>query len=106
MLLCGICLWLLLFQGFAAPSLSSFGNFSLRFLAAVSGQWLVCRSAKSELTQLLPALGTSLFAVWGFFLFLTSPSWRHATFGGFLADYAAPAICCWLVWWMYRRYYK
>lgn len=105
-LILGISLYLLVFQGFAAPHLSPFGNLCLRILAAASGQWLVCRNARLDLVRLLPAVCLSFFAVWGFFLLLTSPSWQHATFGGFLADYAAPAICCWLVWWMYRRYYK
>lgn len=102
----GISIWLLVFQGFAAPTLSPFGNFCLRVLAAVAGQWLVCRTARTSFRRMLPAIAVSFFAVWGFFLLLTSPSWRHATFGGFLMDYVSPAAGCWTVWWLYHAYYK
>lgn len=102
----GVSIWLLVFQGFAAPSLSPLGNLCLRLLAAGSGQWVICRMAKKDYQRLLPAVGTSFFAVWGFFLLLTSPSWQHATFGGFLADYGSPAAACWIVWGLYRSYYK
>ena len=105
-LLFGASLYVLIFQGFAAPHLSPFGNLCLRILAAGSGQWLICRKARTDLVRLIPAVCLSFFAVWGFFLLLTSPSWQHATFGGFLRDYASPALVCWTVWGMYRRYYR
>jgi len=102
----GVSIWFLGFQGFAAPSLPPLGALFLRILAAASGELLICRLARSDFFRLLPAIGASFFAVWGFFLLLTSPSWRHATFVGFLADYVSPAAMCWLVWWLYRRYHK
>lgn len=101
----GVSLWLLVFQGFAAPSLSPLGNLCLRLLAAGSGEFLLCRLTRTDFLRLLPAVAASFFAVWGFFLLLTSPSWRHATFGGFLADYVSPAAMCWTVWGIHRRYY-
>ena len=104
-LIFGICAWLLVFQDYAAPTLSPLGNFFLRFLVAVTGQWLVCRIARTGFRQMLPVICTSFFAVWGFFLMLTSPSWRHATFGRFLADYVTPTAGCWGVWLLYHRYY-
>ena len=105
-LILGISLYLLVFQGFAAPHLSPFGNLCLRILAASSGQWLICRNARLDLVRLLPAVCLSFFAVWGFFLLLSSPSWQHATFWGFLADYVSPAAASWAVWDAYRRFYK
>lgn len=103
-LIFGVSIWLLVFQGFAAPSLTPLGNLCLRILAAASGEFLLCRLTRRDFLRLLPAIGSSFFAVWGFFLLLTSPSWQHATFGGFLADYASPAAVCWLVWWLHSRY--
>lgn len=105
-LIFGVSIGFLVFQGFAAPSLSPLGDFCLRLLAAVSGQWFVCRAAKNPFVSMLPAIATSFFAVWGFFLMLTSPSWRHATLVGFLMDYVSPAACCWAVWWLYQKYYR
>lgn len=102
----GVSIGLLVFHGFAAPTLSPFGAFCLRLLAAITGQWFVCRVARSPLCQMLPAIVVSFFAVWGFFLMLTVPSRQHATFGGFLTDYVSPAACCWTVWWLYQKYYK
>lgn len=101
-----VCLFLLVFQGFAFAALPALGDFCLRLLAAASGQWLVCRIGRNGLHRMLPVVLTSFFAVWGFFLMLTSPSWQHATFGGFLADYVTPAAVCWTVWGLYRTYYK
>lgn len=105
-LIFGVSVWLLIFQGFAAPGLSPFGGFCLRLMAAVTGQWLVCRTARSDFLKILPATLTSFFAVWGFFLMLTAPSWQHATFAGFLMDYVSPAMGCWAVWWLYQKYYR
>ena len=102
----GVSIGLLVFHGFAAPTLSPFGAFCLRLLAAITGQWFVCRVARFPLCQMLPAIVVSFFAVWGFFLMLTVPSRQHATFGGFLTDYVSPAVCCWAVWWLYQKYYK
>ena len=101
-----ISIGLLIFRGNAAPTLSLFGVFCLRLLAAVCGQWLVCRIAGGKSRQMLPAIAVSFYAVWGFFLLLTVPSRQHATFGGFLTDYLSPAVTCWTVWWLYRIYYK
>lgn len=105
-LISGISVWLLLFQGFAVPALSPLGDFLLRLLAALSGQWLICRLARPSFLGILPAVLTSFFAVWGLFVLLTAPSWQHATFPGFLGDYLAPAAACWAVWWLHRSYCK
>lgn len=87
-----LCLWLLVFQGFAAPSLSEIQNALLRFAAAFFLQWLLLRVGKNVWIRSLPLAAVGILAVWGFFLFLTSPSWQNATLWHYLADYATPLL--------------
>ena len=101
----GICMYLMVFEGFAAPEIPTLGDALLRFLAALCLQLLTLRLGRKEILRFAPLSAAFLIAVWGFFLLLTSPSWRHATFGGFLADYVSPAAMCWTVWGIHRRYY-
>lgn len=107
LILCfGASMGVLLLQGFGLPALPAFADLCLRVLAAASGQWLACRIGRNSLQRGLPLAVTFCFAVWGFFLLLTAPSWQHATLPGFLADYASPALACSSVWWLYRKYYR
>jgi len=90
----GVCLFFLIFQGFAAPSLPVWADVLLRFLAALCLQWLLLRTGKTVWIRTLPLGSAALLAVWGFFLFLTSPSWQSATLWHFLADYGTPLAGC------------
>ena len=93
-----LCIAVLVLQGFALPALSPAISILLRIGAALFAQWFFARSFQKKWLRCLPVLLTSLAAVWGFFLYLTSPSWRNATFGLFLADYASPFISCAAFW--------
>lgn len=97
-----ICLYPLVFQGFAFPYLSSTASVILRIVASVCIQLLLCQLGKNALIKALPLMVTGFFAVFGFFLFLTSPPWQALTFGDFLVEYASPVICCAIVWVLYR----
>jgi len=100
-----ICLYLLVFQGFAAPVLPPLLDFILRFVAAACIQYLSLRIARQELVRFLPLMLTFLLAVWGIFLFLTSPSWQNATLGSLLADYVTPLLGCCSAWLVHRKLY-
>lgn len=100
---------LLVLQGFLLPALAGWVCVLLRIAGAVCLQLLLLRVTENRLVQAIPLMAAGALAVWGFFLYLTSPSWLGATFGSFLADYAAPLFGCCLVWlsgflqpWLYR----
>lgn len=59
-------------------------------------QVLLLRVGKWNIVKALPVLiMMSSFAVWGTYLYFTSPHWSNATFGGSLiADYTSPFISC------------
>ncbi|MBQ8144377.1 MAG: hypothetical protein IJ452_02560 [Butyricicoccus sp.] len=73
----------------------------LRVLPAVSAQLLLCRLGRC---RALPLLLTGLFALWGTYLFCTSPSWRHATVTGLTADYISPFFGCIAAYWLGGSY--
>lgn len=87
----------LLLQGFVFPALSTGVMVLLRILVAVCLQWLFLRLIQKKVLRCFPALAASCFACWGFFLYLTSPSWRNATFSDFMADYASWLGGCLLI---------
>lgn len=66
----------------------------LRVIPSVAVQLLFCRMCKSNIVKTIPALLTGAFAVWGTYLFFTSPHWSNATVGSLIADYVSPFICC------------
>jgi len=66
----------------------------LRVIAAFSAQMLSFRMFKSSGLKLLPLLLTVLLALWGGWLFATSPAWANATFFGYVLDYCSPALAC------------
>lgn len=84
----------LLFQGFLFPAMSAGLCLTLRIAAAVCVQWVFLHISEKKFIRAIPLMAASCLAVWGFFLYLTSPSWLGATFGLFLADYASPAFGC------------
>ena len=94
------CAAVLVLQGFGLPPVSAGACVLLRIAGAVCLQWLFLRAFHKKAIQALPILAAALWSVWGFFLYLTSPSWRGATFGGFLSDYASYLLGCGLVWMM------
>ena len=66
----------------------------LRVIPSVAVQLLFCRMWKPNIVKTIPALLTGAFAVWGTYLFFTSPHWSNATVGSLIADYVSPFICC------------
>lgn len=104
-LIFSICLCLLIFQGFVLPSLSALANALLRILAAVCIQLLLMRTGRKEILRYTPLILSMLLAVWGFFLFLTSPDWQGATLLHLLADYVTPILGCSAAWVAYRKLY-
>ena len=66
----------------------------LRVIPSVAMQVLFCQMCKPNIVKTIPALLTGAFAMWGTYLFFTSPHWSNATVGGLIADYVSPFICC------------
>ena len=67
----------------------------LRIIPTFAIQILLCRVGKYTIIKMIPLLLTGGLAVWGSYLFYTSPHWINATFwGSLIADYVSPFICC------------
>jgi len=101
-----LCVAVLVLQGFALPSLPRAALLWLRIGAVFFAQWLFARAFQKKWLRCLPLLLASLATVWGYFLYLTSPSWRNATFGNFMSDYASLVLgCCayWVLRWLLPR---
>lgn len=47
-----------------------------------------------NILKVIPALVTGVFAVWGTYVYFTSPYWSDATLGDLIADYVSPFVCC------------
>lgn len=105
MVILGICVYLMAFQGFAAPEIPTLGDALLRFLASLCLQLLTLRMGRKEIVCYGPMAAAFLIAVWGFFLFLTSPSWQGTVFGAALADYLTPICGCVTGWLIHRKLY-
>ena len=101
----GICMYLMVFEGFAAPEIPTLGDALLRFLAALCLQLLTLRLGRKEVLRFAPMAAAFLLAVWGFFLFLTSPSWQGAVFSTAMADYLTPVCGCVTGWLIHRKLY-
>ncbi len=65
----------------------------LRVIPSIAAQVLLCRIGQQNIIKAIPALFTGAFAVWGVYLYYTSPHWTNATFLGLIADYISPFIC-------------
>jgi hypothetical protein len=101
----GISVYLILFDGFAAPEIPTLGDALLRFLAALCLQLLTLRTGRKEIVRFGPMVLTFFMAVWGFFLFLTSPSWQGTVLSAALADYLTPVCGCVTGWLIHRKLY-
>lgn len=66
----------------------------LRIVPTIAVQVLLCRICKPNIIRAIPALLTGTFAIWGTYLFFTSPHWSNATAGDLIADYVSPFIGC------------
>lgn len=66
----------------------------LRIIPSFAVQVLLCRVGKHNIIKAIPLLLTGVFALWGTYLYYTSPHWSNATFGDLIADYASPFVCC------------
>ena len=86
-LLSAACAAALLLQGFVIPDLGFWPDLGLRIGAVLFLQILMLRATRKKLVRYIPLMISAIAAVWGFFLLLTSPSWRNATVGGFFYDY-------------------
>ena len=84
----------LLLQGFAFTALNPSMIFGLKILGTLCCQWFFLRISRNKLVQAIPMMLAGILAVWGFFLYLTSPSWLHATFAHFVSDYALYLLVC------------
>ena len=96
----------LVLQGFVLPALGSGLVLGLRILTSVFAQWLFLRLFRKKALQVIPIFVATLATVWGFFLFLTAPSWLGATFKNFLSTYVTFLLGCCLVWafsWLLAR---
>ena len=71
----------------------------LRVVSALSVQGLLCRVGKHNIIKAVPLILTVLLALWGTYLYFTSPHWANATFwGNLVADYISPFISCAVVY--------
>ena len=84
----------LLLQGFAVTALSPSLILWLKIGGTLCCQWFFLRISKKKIIQSIPVIASGIAAIWGFFLFLTSPSWLHATFAHFVSDYALYVLIC------------
>lgn len=84
----------LLLQSFALTALSPSMILWLKILGTLCCQWFFLRISKKHVVQAIPLMVAGVLAVWGFFIFLTSPSWLHATFDNFVTVYALYALVC------------
>lgn len=84
----------LLFQGFAFTAMSPQLMLWLKILGTLCCQWFFLRISNKRVIQAIPLMLSGIAAVWGFFLYLTSPSWLHATFAHFVRDYALYMLIC------------
>ena len=84
----------LLLQGFALTALSPSMILWLKIAGTFCCQWFFLRISRNKLLQAIPMMIAGILAVWGFFLYLTSPSWLHATFAHFVSDYALYLLIC------------
>ena len=97
---------LLLLQGFVLPDLAPWIDVLLRIGSAFFAQWLFFRACQKKVLKFLPLLIAALVTVWGYFLYLTSPSWQNATLLHFFSDYASLLLACagfWGLRWLLPR---
>lgn len=66
----------------------------LRVVPALCLQTLLCRVGRYEVVKVLPLVLTGLLALWGTYLYCTSPSWVNAELSDLLADYCSPFLGC------------
>jgi len=66
----------------------------LRVIAALCTQTLFCVLGLPKVMKLLPFIGALCLALWGAWLYFTSPHWIRATLWDLTVDYVSPAIAC------------
>ena len=66
----------------------------LRVIPSLSAQILLCRVGKRIWIKAIPTVITGAVALWGIYLYFTSPHWVTATVCGLLSDYVSPFTCC------------
>lgn len=66
----------------------------LRVIPAVCVQLLLCRWDGCKTVKWIPLLVTGAAALWGMWLYFTSPHWGNATWIGLMCDYGSPCLSC------------
>ena len=66
----------------------------IRILPALFAQLLLSSITPLKAVRAVPFVLTSLFALWGIYLYNTSPAWIYATLSDLLIDYVSPAAAC------------
>ena len=84
----------LLLQRFALTELTPSMILWLKILGTLCCQWFFLGITRKKVVQAIPFILSGILAVWGFFLYLTSPSWLHATFDKFVTKYAMYVLIC------------
>ena len=80
-----------------------FASLALRVISAFSAQLLMLNVFKGNILKFIPLALTASMALWGTYLYFTSPHWANATFGNLLADYISPFISCTAAYAVYNR---
>lgn len=74
-------------------------NLLLRVVPAISMQVMLYQAGKHNILKVFPLILTGLFALWGIYLYFTSPHWSYAAFwGSLVAGYISPLIACAIVY--------
>ena len=66
----------------------------LRVVSAVCIQLFLCHRGRWSAVTYLPLAATGILALWGTWLYVTSPHWAGATWTGLVADYHSPFLSC------------
>ena len=93
-----ISLYILVFEGFGFPNISSPLNVGLRILAALCVQLFALCTFRAKWLRAVPVVLTALFALWGGILFVGSDSWQGVGFFAYFADYCTPFLGCCAAW--------
>lgn len=93
-----IALFVLFFQGFAFPSISRAVGIVLRLLVGAAVQLLFFANFRRLWLRLLPVVAVFALAIWGGWLYFTSPSWINAELVDWLGDYCSFFFGCLPMW--------
>lgn len=96
----------LLLSGFILPLVlllwpfaywADWASLVFRVISALSVQALLCRIGKYPVIKAVPLIISGGIALWGTYLYFTSPHWSNATPGMLVSDYVSMFIACAIV---------